>query len=234
MATEAVDTKSGAAAVFDRIRQQQQAKTANKELGKDEFLKLLTYQMKAQNPLKPQDGQEFAAQLAQFSQLEQLANIKQLLADQSKASLFLTQTVANSSAPSFIGKTARATVRQVYSDGSTPIDFGWNFDENQQSASVEIKTPAGALIRSYELTPAQIRAGEHNIQWDGKNNRGESVGAGKYVVSIKATPSTGGSPVAVLPFINGKITAVKFRADGSVAVINGSEIPLSDILDVSI
>ncbi len=47
----------------------------NDALGKDEFLKLLVAQMKNQDPLNPMDGQEMAAQLAQFSQVEQLIEI---------------------------------------------------------------------------------------------------------------------------------------------------------------
>ena len=38
---------------------------------KNTFLQLLVAQLKNQDPLKPQDGAEFVAQLAQFSNLEQ-------------------------------------------------------------------------------------------------------------------------------------------------------------------
>jgi flagellar basal-body rod modification protein FlgD len=41
-------------------------------MGKDAFLKLLVAQMKHQDPLNPMDGQQMAAQLAQFSSVEQL------------------------------------------------------------------------------------------------------------------------------------------------------------------
>ena len=43
---------------------------------KSQFLQLLVAQMKAQNPLDPMDGSEFVAQLAQFSSLEELINIR--------------------------------------------------------------------------------------------------------------------------------------------------------------
>jgi len=38
---------------------------------KDTFLRLLVAQLRHQDPLAPQDGSEFVAQLAQFSNLEQ-------------------------------------------------------------------------------------------------------------------------------------------------------------------
>lgn len=43
---------------------------ATAEAGRDQFLKLLVAQLKAQDPLEPTGGQEFTAQLAQFSMLE--------------------------------------------------------------------------------------------------------------------------------------------------------------------
>ncbi|MFT4146773.1 MAG: flagellar hook capping FlgD N-terminal domain-containing protein, partial [Mobilitalea sp.] len=51
------------------------AKSSNNELGKDAFLKLLTTQMKYQDPLNPNTDTEYIAQLATFSQLEQLQNL---------------------------------------------------------------------------------------------------------------------------------------------------------------
>ena len=44
-------------------------------MGKDEFLKLLTVQLKNQDPMNPMEQGKMAAELAQFSQLEQLSNL---------------------------------------------------------------------------------------------------------------------------------------------------------------
>ena len=56
------------------------------EQQKSQFLSLLVAQLKGQNPLDPKDGTEFVSQLAQFSSLEELINIRTVLENFSKSS----------------------------------------------------------------------------------------------------------------------------------------------------
>ncbi|MGH9942502.1 MAG: flagellar hook assembly protein FlgD [Pyrinomonadaceae bacterium] len=50
-----------------------------KQSDRDMFMTLLVEQLKHQDPLAPQDGAQFVAQLAQFNSLDQLISINQRL-----------------------------------------------------------------------------------------------------------------------------------------------------------
>ena len=52
---------------------------SDNKVNADTFLTLLVAQLKNQDPLNPQDGTQFVAQLAQFNSLEQLISINQRL-----------------------------------------------------------------------------------------------------------------------------------------------------------
>ena len=70
------------------------APTNKAEQQKSQFLQLLVAQLKGQNPLDPKDGTEFVSQLAQFSSLEELINIRTTLDAMSKTSATTAATTA--------------------------------------------------------------------------------------------------------------------------------------------
>lgn len=62
---------------------------AAQQVSTSDFLRLLTVQLRYQNPLEPMKETEFVAQLAQFSELEATRNIQSLLERQWQAELRL-------------------------------------------------------------------------------------------------------------------------------------------------
>lgn len=205
---------------------------SSKTVSKDEFLRLLTYQLRAQNPLRPYDNQEFAAQLAQFSQLEQLTQIKSLLEEHININYLLTKTISNTALPGLIGKNASSYVDAINFDGEKPVEMRYQLNYPASSGELIIKDANGNYIRTITLTNEQLAKGEQKILWDGKDANGNKVSPGQYNIYLNIKDGQGKN-IAVRPYIIGKIEAVRFKNEGTVIVINGTEVALGDIFDIS-
>jgi flagellar basal-body rod modification protein FlgD len=208
------------------------ATSSNDEVSKDQFLRLLTYQLQAQNPLEPYDNQEFASQLAQFSQLELLSDIKSMLEQQIDTNLLLTQTVSNTALPGLLGKTAKAYSDSILFDGDSSSKMGYTLTQPASSATLKIYDEAGNTVYSRNLTGDELTSGDHTLDWDGTKADGSVVSYGNYSFEIKAYDADGTSYDADT-FASGKITSVRFKSSGTFLVVNDSEVALNEVIDIS-
>jgi flagellar basal-body rod modification protein FlgD len=199
-------------------------------MGKDDFLKLLVQQLQHQDPMNPMDGSDFAAQLAQFSSVEQLANINSSLTQSLSANQVLSQSINNALSTGVIGKEVRATSNTFTVNAPGSVNLGYTLPSTAASVKISIADASGHVVRTVD--GVSLVKGDASIVWDGKNDAGDDVGTGKYTFSIDAK-DVNGKALTAASFVEGKVSSVRFRADGTVFVINGVEVPLSKVLEIS-
>src|SRR5690554_7537 len=100
--------------------------TENSTLDKDAFMKLMIEQLKYQDPLDPMDNTEFSAQLAQFSSLEQLSNLNDLMEESIEVNYYLTQSINNTLTATLIGNDVKVGSNIISNNGNNTANFGYN------------------------------------------------------------------------------------------------------------
>lgn len=82
-------------------------------LGKDAFMKLLVAQLKNQDPMNPQDGQQMAAQLAQFTSVEQLQKLNETMTAGAAGQGAMLEALTSGMTLNAVGKTVEVDPSRV-------------------------------------------------------------------------------------------------------------------------
>jgi flagellar basal-body rod modification protein FlgD len=199
-------------------------KTGPRQLGQDDFLKLLITQLKNQDPLKPTDNAEFVSQLAQFSQLEQTAKQAQLLQkslDAQTASLQFTLLP-------MIGRTITVG-QELVQLGNGPAPFGYTLNKGASKVLVTIQDQQGQVVRSLEYRDRP--AGPHAAEWDGKNQNGTLMPKGIYRYVISAMDLEG-KPVNVEGLASFTVSGVRIEEGQAKLLVGDLAIDPSDIVEL--
>jgi flagellar basal-body rod modification protein FlgD len=207
-----------------------EAATSSSVLGKDEFLKLLISQLQNQNPLEPMNDQEYVAQMAQFSSLEQLQNMNSTLSQNMQYNMLLSQTINNTMATSLIGKEITADSDSVGITSGSGADITFKSSSFALSGTVTITDENGNVVRSLQVS--NLQSGDNSIHWNGKDDLGNSVASGDYTYQINLT-DTNGQAVTVSNYRTGRVDSVKYVDGQAYLLVDGAYIPLAQVREVN-
>lgn len=189
------------------------------------FLKMLTTQLKNQDPTEPMDVSQMTAQIAQYSMVEQQvksnANLEALLASNKQSQL--------STAVSYIG-------REVETEGNTgnligsQATFSYQLPDGAHAVLVTIKDASGRAVFQGAGT---TREGGNLVVWDGVNSFTDAQEAdGEYSISVEAQDAEGKAVAADTRAV-GTVAAVENDGEGNITLTVGTvKVPYDQILAV--
>jgi flagellar basal-body rod modification protein FlgD len=188
----------------------------------NEFLQLLTTQLKNQNPLDPLDTNQFTQQLVQFSSVEQQINMNTQLT----TLIGLQQTAQSAQAASFVGATVavNGSTTQLVNSQAT-----WNYSvSSPATATITVTNASGQTVFSETGT---VQPGQQAFNWNGVGTNGQQWPDGAYTIAITATGANGQS-VGVSTQVQGVVDSVDLSQNPPVLSVGGQNFTLNQILRV--
>jgi flagellar basal-body rod modification protein FlgD len=194
-----------------------------KTLSKNDFLQLLVTQLTHQDPLNPLDQNQFLAQTAQFSQLEQLVNINESLS----ALVGKSGSSDVAGAAALLGKTVKAAGSSFALQGAG-ASLPYTLEGATVPVQIQIFDPQGNVVRTISATPDKL--GQQVAVWDGQDANGRTMSAGTYYYRVAAMDGTG----AVASVAAGALTGLEVNGGVVRYRLGKALIRPEDVIDVKL
>ncbi|WP_203071254.1 flagellar hook assembly protein FlgD [Falsiroseomonas ponticola] len=186
------------------------AANAARSLGGDmtTFLKLLTTQLRHQDPTQPMDPNQLTQQLAQFAGVEQQIATNQHM----EALLGLQRTSALVAATPMMGRDVEVAADHLQLSNGTaqevrlPAAAG-----NVTRARVALTDSTGAVIRDAIVPLGRAATG---WSWDGRTSQGRPLADGRYGLTVTGVDATGGTTGPLAAVVAGTVTGISQDRDG--------------------
>jgi flagellar basal-body rod modification protein FlgD len=183
------------------------------------FIKMLTTQAKYQDPLEPIDSSEYAAQLAQFSMVEQQVLSNDLLSA-------LTNQLSSSTMgqmAGWIGMEGRTTAPVPFED--SPITVLPTPPVGAQAMELVVYN-----VQGREVDRGALPVSSEPVFWAGVQQNGQPIQQGLYRFEVEAIGSGGQSLPATQAATYARIVEVQnLGAEARVIFAGGAEAPATSI-----
>lgn len=193
------------------------------QMGKDEFLKLLTFQMQHQDPMNPMDQSKMTGELAQFSQLEQLTNLNAKYDKANQNQMIQDKFFA----ASFVGKevvTSGSSLKLTQEGESADVLF--KLDGPAKKIVIRIMDEKNQTVG--EIWKENMGEGPQQITWDAVTLDGQPAGKGNYKAVVKAWDEVG-AEVGAQTQATGLVTSVAFEDGEPVLTVDNQKVYLRDV-----
>jgi flagellar basal-body rod modification protein FlgD len=189
----------------------------------DTFLKLLTEQLKNQDPTDPMDTGEFTQQLVQYSQVEQQINTNKNF----ETLISLHRSSASSAALGYLGKTVVTKGDLATLQGGS-ANWSYQLPANAADTKLTISDSRGRIVRT--LT-GERGAGANQLVWDGKGQNGQALADGVYRLEVKAAGADG-KPMTVPITSTGVVGETDLSGTDPVLKIGARKAALADVVAI--
>lgn len=202
---------------------------SKENLGQDGFLKLLAAQLKNQDPMKPMDQKDFSANLAQFSQLEQLQAMNKKLEAVSQNAIDDKRVQG----ASFLGKNVITSGTSLdYAGGGDTIGLPFHLEKPAIYAVINVVDDKNQLIARIEKEG--LGRGMQEIAWDGLTVDGQYAAKGSYRFEVIAFDQNQEKFLGDTK-ASGTVQSVSFdNGETVLSLTNGRKVFLKDVQNFSL
>lgn len=191
-------------------------------LGQSDFLKLMTAQMKHQDPFKPVDNTEMVAQMAQFSSLAGISEMSSTL----KSIADKLGATGAADAMGYVGRTVLTEGSVAYGRESGGVAGAVELGGAAKEVAVAISDADGRVLRTLELGARE--GGTATFDWDGTMDSGGDAGPGPFTVSALASSPDG--EVEARTLVWAPVQSVSMNAGAPVLDVAGlGPVPVSAV-----
>jgi flagellar basal-body rod modification protein FlgD len=223
----------GSLSYLDQLKKlQEQSKTeestGKQDLKQEDFLSLLTKQLSQQDPFKPVSNDQMIAQMASFATVDGIGKMNTQF-ESLNSSMTSNQALQ---ASSLVGR----DVLVPGAAGIKPADAGMaamvKLPQSMDNVLVRVENEMGQLVRTFDVGAQP--GGDARVEWDGKDDQGNPMPAGKYRVKASGLMEGESREFEVSTYAN--VNSVLLgKGDGNVLLnLAGFESPvrLAEVLEV--
>ena len=194
------------------------AGAAGQTLSEANFFQLLTAQLEHQDPLNPMTGDQFAAELAQFSTASGVQNLQ--------------ANVSGQQAVGLVGHNIAVGGNTLVLSSSGAATGAFNLAATASNVSVAVTDASGKTVANLNL--GAMPAGTQTFSWSGTGTNGAKLAPGSYTFNVTAVGANGAA-VPVTSYAVVPVTGVGLGGqNGPMLDIGGglAPVPLSAVQQV--